>query len=426
MNGSTDRVFVDWLREGPEFGPREGLERALVATRGVGQRPGWAIPERWIPMQLTMSRTPSSRPLLLLASVALLIAALVAAALLAGAQQRVPAPFGLARNGAVAYGVDGDILVRDDPGLAPHVLFGGPTYESSPAFSRQGDRIAFVRQGPDGWDLVVSRIDGTDEHIALALADGALRQIHGGSWSPDGTRLLVQYAERAMPKLAIAMADGSGWHPIEGTGPADFASWRPDGRQIVFRSQPGDGTQASAAYLADADGSNIRRLDLIGSEISVDDFMDLQWSPDGTRLTYTTQSVGIDDLGWQIHIVDVDADGGVLDHPMRFVPGSTDESRATWSPDGSRISFILVADGERQIAVTEPVDGAPVTRVGPTIAPAMGGLGHDWSPDGRTLLISVFQRSGEFTTWSADLATNASTELDGAVIDLPSWQRLAP
>jgi Tol biopolymer transport system component len=424
MNGSTDREFVDWLRDGPETGPREGLQRALAATRRVGQRPGWAIPERWIPMQLTMSRTPSGRPLLLLATVALLIALLAAAVLLAGTQQRLPDPFGLARNGAVAYAVDGDILVRDDPGLAPRVLIGGPTFESSPAFSRQGDRLAYTRQGPDGWDLVVARIDGTDAHAAWNGGDRMVFQ--GGSWSPDGQRILLGYAEQAIPKLAIVMADGSGIRTIEGTGPADLASWRPDGRQMVFRSQPGDGTQASAVYLADADGSNIRRLDLIGSTTSVDDFAGLQWSPDGTRLMYMTQSVGIDDLGWQIHIVDVDADGRVLDHPMRFVPGSTDEQLATWSPDGSRISFILVADGQRQIAVTEATDGAPVMRVGPTIPPAMGGLGHDWSPDGRTLLVSVFPRSGEFVTWSVDVATKAVTELEGVVIDLPSWQRLAP
>ena len=40
MNESMDRVLADWLREGPESGPREGLERALAATRRVGQKPG--------------------------------------------------------------------------------------------------------------------------------------------------------------------------------------------------------------------------------------------------------------------------------------------------------------------------------------------------------------------------------------------------
>jgi len=57
MNESTDRVLADWLHEGPEEGPREGLERSLAATRRVGQRPGWTLPGRWIPTELTMART---------------------------------------------------------------------------------------------------------------------------------------------------------------------------------------------------------------------------------------------------------------------------------------------------------------------------------------------------------------------------------
>ena len=88
MNESMDRVLADWLREGPESGPREGLERALAATRRVGQKPGWAFLERWLPMQLTMARTPSLRPILAVVMLALLIVALVATALFIGSQRR--------------------------------------------------------------------------------------------------------------------------------------------------------------------------------------------------------------------------------------------------------------------------------------------------------------------------------------------------
>ena len=81
MNESMDRVLADWLREGPERGPREGLDRALAATRHVGQRPGWTLPERWLPVRLTMTRTRSQRPIFTFGSIALLIVALVAAVL---------------------------------------------------------------------------------------------------------------------------------------------------------------------------------------------------------------------------------------------------------------------------------------------------------------------------------------------------------
>ena len=88
MNESIDRVLADWLHEGPESGPREGLERSLAATRRVGQRPGWTLPERWLPMQLTMARTRCQRPILVIVVLALLIVALVATALFIGSQRR--------------------------------------------------------------------------------------------------------------------------------------------------------------------------------------------------------------------------------------------------------------------------------------------------------------------------------------------------
>ncbi len=92
MNESNDRMLADWLHEGPERGPREGLERTLAATRRVRQRPGWTIPERWIPMQLTMARTRSQRPILALVMLALLTVALVATALIIGSRRLQPPP----------------------------------------------------------------------------------------------------------------------------------------------------------------------------------------------------------------------------------------------------------------------------------------------------------------------------------------------
>jgi hypothetical protein len=92
MNETIDRTFGDWLREGPEDGPGDGLERALAATRRTGQRPGWTFVDRWLPMQLTSHPVFATRLLIYVVALALLAGALVGAALLAGSQHRLPAP----------------------------------------------------------------------------------------------------------------------------------------------------------------------------------------------------------------------------------------------------------------------------------------------------------------------------------------------
>jgi hypothetical protein len=92
MNETIDRRFGQWLREGPEDGPGDGLERALAATRGTAQRPGWTFPERWLPMQVSSHPVFASRLLIYVVALALLAGALVGAALLAGSEHRLPAP----------------------------------------------------------------------------------------------------------------------------------------------------------------------------------------------------------------------------------------------------------------------------------------------------------------------------------------------
>ena len=97
MNESMDRVLADWLDEGPVHGPREGLDRALAATRRVSQRPVWTLPEWWIPMELTAARAPRL-PIVALVMLALMIVALVASSVFVGSQPReLPAP--LLRDG---------------------------------------------------------------------------------------------------------------------------------------------------------------------------------------------------------------------------------------------------------------------------------------------------------------------------------------
>ncbi|MDP9491400.1 MAG: hypothetical protein M3P42_04255, partial [Actinomycetota bacterium] len=143
-----------------------------------------------------------------LALVGLLVAALAAAALFVGSQNRLPEPFGLARNGVVVFPQDGDLFVADGLDGPTRTLIAGPETDSYPLFSRQGDRLAFIRDPGEGFQLLSVRPDGTD----LKLVGSFPGDLDRLSWSPDGSALLVNFTETGITgfRVAVVQADGSG------------------------------------------------------------------------------------------------------------------------------------------------------------------------------------------------------------------------
>src|SRR5262245_65871528 len=80
------------------------LDEVLAVTSHRRQRPAWTFPGRWIPM-VDIAQRPAFAPALpwraILLVAALLLAAVVGL-LVVGSANRVPTPFGPARNGLIA------------------------------------------------------------------------------------------------------------------------------------------------------------------------------------------------------------------------------------------------------------------------------------------------------------------------------------
>ena len=108
-----DRLITTWLDElAPMREPDGLLETVTGRIERSRRRPSWALLERWLPMQTRAKFGAIPRTAIILVTLGILAAVLTAVAI--GAQpSRLPPPFGVARNGSIAYSVDGDIYLAD-------------------------------------------------------------------------------------------------------------------------------------------------------------------------------------------------------------------------------------------------------------------------------------------------------------------------
>ncbi len=100
------------------------------------------------------------------------------------------------------------------------------------------------------------------------------------------------------------------------------ASWSPDGQQIAFAKE-------SDIYLANADGTNVRKLITVPGSAGL-----IRFSPDSTRLRFTVGTPKSSSI-WEVR-----ADGTDL-HPL--LPGwhnPPQECCGVWSPDGRYYFFV--------------------------------------------------------------------------------------
>ncbi|MCC7368025.1 MAG: PD40 domain-containing protein [Chloroflexi bacterium] len=207
-----------------------------------------------------------------------------------------------------------DIAVANADGGDQRVLTGGPKGNGAPAWSPDGQKIAYVNSNgfPDG-EIWVMNADGSGK---ASLTAG--RQLSAQpAWSPDGRSIVFGCIRGNQPSaLCIMNADGTGERllrdqqgaPVGGMDPA----WSPDGSKIAYLAL-GD------IWVIGAAGGASQRLTSMGASLSP------TWSPDGTKLAYES--------GDQIFVVNADGSNPVqLTHEDKNL-------RPDWSPDGVSIAF---------------------------------------------------------------------------------------
>jgi dipeptidyl aminopeptidase/acylaminoacyl peptidase len=411
LRDHLETELTAWFNESAAPQTADFLDDVLWQTAHSSQRPRWTFLERWIPMDITMSRVQAPTGARYVALLVILILITAIAVALAGAQRRIPTPYGPAINGVIAFTTaTGDIVTGDTLTGAITLIVGGPELDSSPMFSPDGTRIAFVRQVEDM--VRVFAVDATGGE-PTELTTAALARAEWLRWSPDGT--LLAWLSGGSPW--IAKTDGSDAHPLDvGMIVRDEISWRPpNGSELLIRGLSID-EAAFGLFLVNVDGSDLRAVTPVDG--GGKDYLWVTWSPDGTRLAYSSWPY---DTESSAHVLTID---GLRDAIIKPDDGSRLLSPA-WSPDGTRIAFTVEGKG---IGVAPADDETPhITLTGPSF---LGLLDFAWSPDGKVIL-AIPQGTGE--PWLIDPNGGPGTRVSWSYTDFPrnraswsNWQRLAP
>jgi Tol biopolymer transport system component len=249
-------------------------------------------------------------------------------------------------------GCDGplDLFAVATDGSAPATQLLPPGLRGTAAtWSPDGSRIAFVGQEENG-ETGLYLVDA-DAGDARRGGLQARRLTEAGTslawstprWSPDGTELVasagtndncIEYASGTLDAVAVNV-DGSGQRPLAAEAAKEYSpSWSPDGQQLAFQRlvDPAEwvlGRPCTAAtWVADADGTNQRRLDGLGDVSGFAPF----WSPDGTRLTglAVEQAAGDPEQHFNGYVVTVDGSSPTVT--------INDVGIATWQPVAAPLS----------------------------------------------------------------------------------------
>jgi Tol biopolymer transport system component len=242
-----------------------------------------------------------------------------------------------------------EIYILDIDLKIAHNLSRHEAWDSSPAWSPDGQKIAFSSQRTGNPEIFTMNADGSD---LRQLTFDPARDVDP-VWSPDGQQIAFVSDRVSDWNIYVMNADGGEVHSVEDIeaalrlenrfGNNQSPSWSPDGKKIAFASYR-DGNWV--LYIINVDGSNLQPL--TDTRLR---YLAPVWSPDGQQIAFVS-----DRLSPNFEIYLMDSSGG---NWRQLTHNAVSDTIPSWTPDGQQIVFESSRDGNPEIYIMDANCASP-------------------------------------------------------------------
>jgi Tol biopolymer transport system component len=238
----------------------------------------------------------------------------------------------------------------------------GNFYNTSPAISPAGDRIAFISDRDDYFGVYI--MSTSDEAKVTRLIEGQntkdFEELHlltpGISWSPDGRKLALSTKAGANDAIYVVDVESGKTETLPVSWDGIFSvAWSPDGSKLAF---VGNSSSSSDIWMYDFASRQTTNL-------TNDVFSDNQpgWSNDSRKIFFTSDRrdyvSGTVPRNFDIarhdfdcsDIYSIDIESGKIER-LTDTPGAN-ESSPIASPDGKKMLFISDRNGINNIYIMD-------------------------------------------------------------------------
>ena len=249
----------------------------------------------------------------------------------------------------------------------------GNFYNTSPAISPQGDRIAFLSDRNDYFDIyIMSALDGEIQKKAVkGQRTKNFEELHlitpGLTWSPDGKKLAIAVKAGERDAIMLIGAESGEVDKLSFDLDGIFTvAWSPDGKSLAFA---GSKAPQSDLYIYNFDTKSLVNLT---NDIFSD--ADPSYSPDGSEIFFSsdrgnwtdTDSLPPDFKISEFNYGQRDLYGiNVKTRAIRRITNfpRSDEVSPVCSPDGKSLLYISDRNGINNVYLKDLTTGAdrPVT-----------------------------------------------------------------